>query len=285
VPFGASEFEALVAFAGKYGQRVVQAPGAAPGMVTRASVVSSFIPWSTPLEGMEDYPYTDAHGLVTTGLGNLIDAFQEGQKAGVNCGHGTNTPCGSATPVASARALPWSPNNLDADWAALKARWPAVQSVACRGITTSRLSQDAVRRLVLSKMRDNEAFILRGLPGFGRAPADAQLAVHSMSWAQGPGFTSSWPAFRDAFNRGDYAAAAAESHMKGYGIDMRNLADRLLLLNAAAVKATGADPDRLYYLDGLTRLLGAQRTTPARTAVFLAALAALGVGLYVAAKD
>ena len=247
-----SEFDSLVAFARKYGQSVVQGSGVAPDFqATRASVVDSFGGWSKPLEGLENFPYTDAHGLVTTGLGNLIDAFAAGQKAGDTCGAGTSTPCGQASPTAAARALPWSPNNLDADWAAIKAAWPGTQSVACAGITSSRLSADAIQALVASRMKANEADLISSLPGYAQAPADAQLAVMSMAWAMGAGFPHTFKTFASKFNAGDYAGAAAESHMQGVGIDMRNLANKLLLTNAAHA----SNPDHLYYLEGLTRLV------------------------------
>jgi len=245
----ADDFSTLVAFAQKYAQSVVQGSGIAPGFqATRASVVASFLPWSKPLEGYTNFPYTDAHGLVTTGMGNLIDGLASGQTMGGTCGHGTSTPCGQPTPTGSARALPWSPNNLDADWAAIKAAWPATQSLACKGLTSSRLSDDAIQDLIASKMKAIEADLIAGLPGFAQAPADAQLAAYSMSWAMGSAFAKTWTKFRNAFNSGDYAGAAAESHMKGVGIDMRNLANKLLLSNASK---PGIDPDHLYYLEGL----------------------------------
>lgn len=243
------DFDALVAFAQKYGQSVVQATGIAPGFqATKASVVDSFMTWSKPLEGYTSFPYTDAEGLVTVGMGNLIDGMGSGQKMHDSCGHGTSTPCGQASPTGTARALPWSPNNLDADWAALKAAWPGVQSLACRNITTSRLSDEAIQNLIASRMKANEAELIAGLPGYAQAPADAQLATHSMAWAMGAGFAKTWTKFRAAFNAGDYAGAAAESHMQGVGIDMRNLANKLLLENASKA---GIDPDHLYYLEGL----------------------------------
>jgi GH24 family phage-related lysozyme (muramidase) len=243
------DFDTLVAFARKYGQSITQGSGIAPGFqATRASVVNSFVPWSTPLEGNEHFPYTDAEGLVTTALGDLIDGLAAGQKMHENCGHLTTTPCGQATPTAAARALPWSPNNIDADWAAIKAAWPGTQSTACAAITTSRLSADADQALVASRMTANEADLLKGLPGYAQAPADAQLAAMSMAWAMGSGFPAKFPAFTKAFNAGDYLTAAAQSHMQGVGIDMRNLANKLLLTNASM---PNIDPDHLYYLEGL----------------------------------
>jgi GH24 family phage-related lysozyme (muramidase) len=250
-----ADFASLVAFAKKFAQGVVQGSGIAPGFhATKASVVNSFVNWSRPLEGMETGPYTDAEGLVTTGLGNLIDAPAAGQKMHVNCGHGTSVPCGQATPTAMARALPWQGGSIDADWAKLKAAWPGTQSTACRGITSARLSPEAIQSLVSQKMKAIEADLIAHFPGFAQAPADGQLAAYSMSWAMGTGFAGTWPQFDAAFRAGDYAAAAAQSHMQGVGIDMRNLANKLLLLNAAAVTHLGLDPDRLYYIDGLSIL-------------------------------
>jgi peptidoglycan hydrolase-like protein with peptidoglycan-binding domain len=234
----ASQFASLVAFAKKFNQAVVQASGIAPGLAaTRAAVVQSFVPWSTPFEGYLNGPYTDAKGLITTGMGNLIDSGS-----------------GSPTPTAKARSLPWSPNNIDADWAKLKAAWPGVQSVASMHLTTSRLSPQAVTDLIVSTMQSEEAAILRLLPNFKDAPADAQLGVWSMVWAMGTGNLAKFTTFLRAFNAGDFVTAAANCHMQGVGIDMRNLANKLLFLNAAAVKTLGVDPSVLYYVDGLTKL-------------------------------
>jgi peptidoglycan hydrolase-like protein with peptidoglycan-binding domain len=265
-----SQFASLVAFAKKFNQAVVQASGIASGLqATRAAVVQSFVPWSTPFEGYLNGPYTDAKGLVTTGMGNLIDS-------------GTGSP----TPTAKARSLPWSPNNIDADWAILKSIWPGVQSKASMMRTTSRLSPSAVTDLIVSTMQAEEPAILRILPGFRDAPADAQLAVWSMIWAMGTGNLAKFSQFIQAFNSGDYVTAAANSHMQGVGIDMRNLANKLLLLNAAAVKTLGVDPSVLYYVDGLTKLARGQADILASPAKFAgwfvwaigACLAFIGLG-------
>jgi GH24 family phage-related lysozyme (muramidase) len=255
--FGAdppSSFAALVAFAKHYAQPITQASGIAPGFqATRASVAQSFVGWSVPLEGMTDYPYTDAEGLVTVGMGNLIDALAPGQKMHVNCGHGTTTPAGLSAPSAKARALPWTGGDIGTDWTRIKQAWPRVQSTACKEITSCRLDKATISNLILTQMKSNEAEIIKDIPSFPSEPADAQLGIHGMSWAMGPGqFAYSWVAFKQALARGDYAAAAAQSGMRGVGIDIRNLAHKLLFLNAAQVHARGTDPDHLYYLDGLS---------------------------------
>ena len=268
----ASQFASLVAFAKKFNQAVFQASGIASGLqATRAAVVSSFVSWSTPFEGYLNGPYTDAKGLVTTGMGNLIDS-------------GT----GSSTPTAKARSLPWSPNNIDVDWAALKAAWPGVQSVASMRLTTSRLSPAAVTDLIVSTMKAEEPAILRLIPGFASLPADAQMGIWSMVWAMGTGNLASFKTFLSAVNSGDFVTAAANCHMQGVGIDMRNLANKLLFLNAAAVRTLGSDPAVLYYVDGLTKLARGQAAILSSASKFAgwfvwaigATLALVGLGFW-----
>ncbi len=235
-----SDIANLSAFASKYSQNLTQSVGYAPGFSgLRNSVLLSFMDWSTPFEGYLGYMYTDALGLVTTGMGNLIDCN------------------GCTSPPASALSLPWkhadgsaaSQDEIVAAWQTVKGAFPGVTSTACASLTDLRLSHDDVEALVQKQMQANDAFIASHLTGYSDAPADAQLAVHSMAWAMGPGFASSWTQFRNAFAQGDFAGAAEQSHMQGVGIDMRNLADKLLLYNAANVVSAGADPDQLYYLD------------------------------------
>ena len=247
------EYDALVAFAHKFGQSVVQGSGVAPGFqATRASVVDTFIPWSGPFEGpLLPYPYTDVDGWVTTGTGQMIDAGASGQQKGVNCGKGTSAPCGQATPTAKALSLPWTGGSIATDWAAIKAAWPGVQSTACAGITSARLSKDFLVSMAMDQMKANERDVLKLVPGFAQVPADGQLALHSMMWSMGSGALATFKNLLSAVNSGDYATAAAQSHMHGDGIDMRNLANKLLLTNASK---PGIDPDHLYYLEGLTGL-------------------------------
>jgi GH24 family phage-related lysozyme (muramidase) len=253
-----SDFAPLAVFAQKYGQTVSQGSGIAPGFqATRASVVDSFIPWSGPFEGpLLPYPYTDVDGWVTTGTGNMIDAGAPGQRKGVNCGKGTSTPCGQATPTAKARSMPWAGGSIDADWAAIKAAWPHTQSTACAGITHARLPQAYLVQLATDQMKANERDILRLVPNFAQIPADGQLALHSMCWAMGTGALATYKTLLSAVNSGDFATAAAQSHMHGDGIDMRNLANKLLFTNAAAIKAAGLPFDHLYYLSGLSLIPG-----------------------------
>jgi len=241
-----SEFAPLISWATSNHQPITQGSGVASGFqATRASVINSYVDWTTPLEGFVPHMYIDALGFVTTGMGNLID------------------------PMNAAMALPWknangsraTPAQIQAAWMAVDSKrsdpkgqkqtsGPATQGGGTQGgLTTIRITKDDVKALVADRLRGNEKIILEGLPEFAKAPADAQLAVHSMSWAEGPGFAKTWPQFDEAFNRGDFTTAAAQSNMQGTGIAMRNMANKLLFTNAAQVIAAKKNPDHLYYLD------------------------------------
>ena len=247
-----SEFAALISWSSSNPQPITQGSGVASGFkATRAGVVNSYVDWTTPLEGFLPFMYIDALGYVTTGMGNLID------------------------PVSTALTLPWknadgsaaTPAQIQAAWTAVDSKrsdpkgqkqtsGPGAQGGGSQGgLTTIRITKDDVKTIVDAKMKENENFIAANLAGYAQAPADAQLAVHSMAWAMGPGFAQTWTGFKDAFAKGDYAGAAAQSNMKGTGIDMRNLANKLLLTNAAQVATLKKDPDHLYYLDFASLML------------------------------
>lgn len=257
-----SEFAPLLSWATSQPQPITQGKGVAPGFqATRSSVVNSYVDWTTPLEGFVPHMYIDRLGFVTTGMGNLIDS------------------------PGAAGALPWK--NADgsrSSQAQITAAWNAVDSTrsASKGqvqpsgpgaqgggsqghLTSIRITKADVQSLVASKMKQNEADMLKGLPNFAQAPADAQLAAHSQAWAMGSGFAipgnpKAFHSYITAFNAGDYKTAAAQAHMQGTGIDMRNMANKLLLTNAAQVVASKQNPDTLFYIDGLVQLFGG--TTP-----------------------
>jgi peptidoglycan hydrolase-like protein with peptidoglycan-binding domain len=241
-----SEFAPLISWATSNHQPITQGSGVASGFqATRASVINSYVDWTTPLEGFVPHMYIDALGFVTTGMGNLID------------------------PMSAAMSLPWknadgsraTPAQIQAAWTAVDSKrsdpkgqrqtsGPAAQGGGTQGnLTTIRITKNDVKALVADRLKNNEKIIVANLPHFAAAPADAQLGVHSMAWAEGTGFTKTWPAFDAAFNRGDFATAAAQSNMQGTGIAMRNMANKLLFTNAAQVVAGKKDPDHLYYLD------------------------------------
>mgnify|MGYP006266444431 CR=1 FL=1 len=214
----------------------------------RASVLQAFPGFTAGFEGRLPFMYTDNKGLVTTGVGNLID------------------------PIAAALVLPWkrsdgndaSQDEISAEWHKVKDAYPAVQSTADRSLATLHLEPADIDRLVASKAKSNEDVIRGQLPGYDSWPADAQLAILSMAWAQGPSFHS-WPHLLVALGAStpDFLAAAgnpgnasSDTGARGQawlndvgnpGLRPRNLANKVLFQNAARVQVAGGDYERLWY--------------------------------------
>lgn len=206
----------------------------------RASVLAGFRPFTTKFEGQVPYMYTDAKGLVTTGVGNLID------------------------PINLALALPWqkpdgsalSGNEINTVWEAVKQGYPDKQSVASGQIEVIgvdgvdlvkdvTLSNDAITELVNSKLKANEAILQQHFPNWNDWPADAQMGALSMAWAMGPYFN--FPKFKAATDKLDFAAAAKEAGFQGVGIGARLAADQVLFHNADIVQRSGGDKEKLWY--------------------------------------
>jgi hypothetical protein len=189
--------------------------------------------------------YLDVLGLVTVGVGNLID------------------------PVETALALPFQFKNdpgtaatqdqIAEEWQTLKSDTSLATKgyKACALVTRLELSDDAINSLILSRLTQNESFLKRQqwFQGFDSWPADAQLGLLSMAWAMGPGGPGEFPHFRAACQSLDFAAAAAQCKMNeagNPGLIPRNQANFTLFSNAAAVLAGGLDRSTLHYPQGLT---------------------------------
>lgn len=210
-------------------------------MTIASSVLSAFPKFSSDFEGLVPFMYLDKLGLVTTGVGNLINS------------------------VAAAQELPWKePGGAPATKERIASEWQKVHAlVGVRNpktgnlwtdeggghfgpFTTIRLSNSDIGTLFLQKMKSNDTYLLKQFPSYHVWPADAQLALHSMAWAMGPSFK--YPKFAAAVNKvyPDFLTAAKESYMPDNaerditkrptlnpGLRPRNIANALLFTNAA----------------------------------------------------
>ncbi len=204
----------------------------------RPSVVAHWTSVNRPLEGVLPFMYTDALNLVTTGMGDLIDASQSG----------------SSAPWAPALSLPWrNPDGSLADAGTIIAQWQTVKnggvnsSVNAGPLTSIRLDDAGIQQTVARTIASNEA-ILRGyFANWDTMPADAQAAIMSMAWAMGAGFPATFVEFTKAINAGRYADAADLSDFQGVGVQQRIDMDKAMLANAQAVVDGGYDPGKLYW--------------------------------------
>jgi GH24 family phage-related lysozyme (muramidase) len=191
------------------------------------SAAKIFPKFSEGFEGRVLYPYLDQDGLVTVGIGCLVD------------------------PVELMFSLPWTllgagaPSHAEVlrQWSYLKAqtRLAKIGAKYAQGATTLRLTDADVDALLVSRMTQNEAELIRYFPRFATFPGDAQLGIHSMAWAMGAGFPKEFPHFTRAAISGDWATAKAECQIAGEkqnrGLVPRNLADHMCFENASRVIA------------------------------------------------
>jgi hypothetical protein len=171
-------------------------------------------------------------------------------------------------PIGAALALPWknsdgssaSQQQITDAFNAVKGAWPGVQSTACAPLTDIRLDQDGLNQLMLKTVANNHNYFVGKYPNYTNWPADAQLALHSIGWAWGPGFSGVWgdngAAFDAAVNAPtpDFATAAqimqtASQHEESInpGIVPRDAGNLQMFANAASAIAKKGNLAVLYY--------------------------------------
>lgn len=198
------------------------------------SVKEVWTDFTIPFEGLVEHMYVDSVGLITVGIGNLID------------------PINIALPLPFRRKSDgyWATESeITIDWTTLKARKGelAVKGYkACAPLTKVYLEREDIDELVLRKFESNEKVLSGQFPEWDTWPADAQLAVHSMAWLMGPYFPPKWPNLTAALKRQDFLFASDNS-LTNARPSARNSANRLLFTNAASVVDLDRDRSRLWW--------------------------------------
>lgn len=200
----------------------------------RDSVRAAFVDFSARFEGVVPWLYVDVKGLVTVGIGNLVD------------------------PIQMAMPLPFvRPDGSPADRAEIAAEWLRVKNYpnaaklghrAVEHVAQLRLTTGGVHDLVAGKLAQFDAQLTRRFRDFQAWPADAQLATLSMAWACGAAFN--FPRLVVALVGGDFSAATKLCHIDetgNHGLRPRNVANATLYRNAATVLAGGLDPETLHW--------------------------------------
>jgi hypothetical protein len=202
-------------------------------------------------EGEVAFMYLDTIGLVTVGIGNLVDPVSAAVslpfqfKAKNNAGKPAGQPATQA--------------EIAAEWMHLK-HHPKAEHLknaghrACAAETNLELDPRNLLALFNRKTASNEAYLTKTFHDFSLWPADAQLSLMSMSWAMGPAFHKNWPGFRMACLKKDFDTASANCNMKpgrkgDLAVLRRNAADKTMFANAARVLRNPDfySPFRLYW--------------------------------------
>ena len=144
----------------------------------RASVLSAWRLWNEKNEGWLPFMYTDdeapspafPNGIVTVGMGNALESVGAAVAAGFTNPDGTLA----------------DPATVAAQWQAVH-DGPANSSSSAGYLTTIRLSDAAIQRLVDQTVSANEAAMRPFFPGWDSFPADGQAAIMSKAYAMGTG--------------------------------------------------------------------------------------------------
>lgn len=205
-----------------------------------------FTDFTAQYEGAVLWMYLDFEGFVTVGVGNKIDPIGLALAVEDQFVDGNGNP-------------PSDPDQAVTD------DWNAVHAFANQQINADlnhKLLFGFFKSLTSLRMSDPYALVLSHADGdeqtlgnrfpdwgdLGSWPADAQMAVLSMSYAMGPGFN--FPHFVAACQAHAWKTAASESHMSesgNPGVAPRNVADRVLLLNAQYMADNSLAFDTLQY--------------------------------------
>lgn len=219
----------------------------------KESARKEFVPFTSKFEGVCKHMYLDVKGLVTSGIGNLIN----------------DSDRASVLPFKRQDGSPASKSEIIEEWNYVKSR----QDLRFRGgmiyqsITKLRLTNEGVLELVLGHLKSDEVWLRKYFPNYDEFPADAQLALHSMAWANGAAFSPGYPTFTKHAKVLNFRGCANECWIgpilptkdtpvenrrpdpKNPGVHPRNLANYKLFQNADLVIRYKLDPDILYYPD------------------------------------
>lgn len=247
----------------------------------RESGKQPFFDYTVNHEGFTPYPYADTLNLVSSGIGNLLDAGpQAPPSAGTSKARARLNNVVSAAAMAPMFKLPWKvkgPNwnpdpkspNLDtrgdatneqitAAWVICKTQNEKVPDFSQNGggayknLTNITLDMQGMRALYDATFNGFESTLLKRYPGYDSWPVDAQFALMSMAWAMGPSFDTKFPQFKAAVDRKDFTAAADLCFFQGGGGTLstrtgRNADNKTMFLNAAMVERVGADSTLLIF--------------------------------------
>ena len=190
----------------------------------KQAILSIFGEWSTQFEGRIPHMYLDVKGLVTIGIGNLIDPYSLA----------ISLPFRRFSDGARA-----SVGEIRGEWTRMKGAIHLAKQghTAARKIATLYLTPGDIDELVIGKVQQFENYLRRGFPRWDSFPANAQLGIMSMAWAMGPGFYLKFPSFTKACNAQDWVLASKNCLMRttnNPGLVPRNKAN-VKLFEAAAI--------------------------------------------------
>ena len=191
-------------------------------------------------EGKVNFMYLDVKGLVTIGIGNLIDPVGTATKYEYSPKGGSGVVGGGA---------------VISEWQMVKSRRDLIPqgAPAFDKITTLQLSDRGIKQMVDDHAGGIENYIKTNpsassfFADFDNWPADAQLGFFGVAWGGIPIPQFGWHLFPAACRDKDWDTAAEQCRITSPIAAERNEAHKLMFLNAAAVQSNGDDITQLSW--------------------------------------
>ncbi len=216
------------------------------------AVRDAWFEFNVGLEGWVDHFYADVKGLITIGMGNLVDPVV----------YATQLPMRRADDTLATK------DDIITDWFTVsraccgdyrdprKCAWSGTGKtcMAHRGFKAAakvvklHLPEADIKRLVHRKLDQMAVHLNARFKDLDDYPADCQMGIFSMAWAAGPAFR--FPLFEAHLRARDFHACVQECGLRednNPGVVDRNKHNRTLFQNAARVVKDGLDPDVLYW--------------------------------------
>jgi GH24 family phage-related lysozyme (muramidase) len=218
--------------------------------VSRPIVRERWLEFTEEFEGAVPCLYQDVRGLVTIAYGNLVDS--PGAVASLEFIDNSGRRVRGDEIISAWQAVKGDPQCATRGW----------RYAAALPRNQIHLTRDAMTLLALAKFDANEEVLAKRCVHWASMPACAQMALHSLAWACGAGFH--FPRLMRALDVHDYSSASVEIHMnertldaagapiRNSGLVPRNVANKILMRNAAYVEAYELDASTIDW----TRVLG-----------------------------
>jgi hypothetical protein len=204
------------------------------------SVINALPDFLKQYEGKVNFMYLDVKGLVTIGIGNLIDPVNQALKY-------EYSPKGGGGIAGSGEVI--------SEWNTVKARRDLMMkgAAAFDSITRLQLSDKGIKSMVKDHAGAIENYIKNNASAktfygnFDNWPADAQLGFMGVAWGGIPLPQFGWHKFPEACKNEDWDTAAVECKINSAIASGRNEAHKMMFMNAAAVQWNGDDITELSW--------------------------------------
>lgn len=204
------------------------------------SVIAALPGFLKQYEGKVNFMYLDKKGLVTIGIGHLIDPINQALKLefGYKGGGGTA-----------------SAGEVTTEWQTVKQsqKLMNIGAPAFDKITKLALTDQGIQKMVKDSAAAIENYIKTNASAkkfygdFDKWPADAQLALMGVAWGGIPIPQFGWHKLPEACRLANWGVAAVECKISSPIAAGRNEAHKLMFMNAAASKSNGDDITRLLW--------------------------------------